>query len=292
MSLDTIEYVDQLGERLETFLDGRRVVWRRFGRGPDLVLLHGGHGSWLHWLRNIEPLSAGRTLWVPDMPGFGDSDAIADDGSDAQRLQGLADTLIESMLSVRASSQPVDMAAFSFGALVAAPMASRGLVRRLALLGPAGHGGRKPPRAPLIAGWHRKEGAERNLALRHNLATLMLAPANLDDLAIEVYERQCQMARFKVKTLVRTTGLWDMLAGFTGPLQVIWGEHDVTGIPAEAGPAIASRRANTTWHAIAGAGHWVQYERADTVSALLESWFQDSRGMHSAGGSLPTVPMS
>jgi len=283
MSLDTIERVDQLGERLDTHVDGRRVAWRRFGHGPDLVLLHGGHGSWLHWLRNIEQLSASRTLWVPDMPGFGDSDALPDIDSDAQRMQSLVESLTESMLSVRDSDEPVDMAAFSFGALVAAPMASRGLVRRLSLLGPAGHGGRKPPRAPLIAGWHRKESADREAALRHNLATLMLAPANRDDLAIEVYERQCRMARFKVKTLVRTTSLWDMLAGFNGPLQVIWGEHDVTGIPAEAGPDIASRRVNTTWHAIEGSGHWVQYERADAVSSLLNRWFQDPPSNPAAG---------
>jgi pimeloyl-ACP methyl ester carboxylesterase len=58
--------------------EGVRVRWRRFGTDttqPPLVLLHGGHGSWMHWLRNAEALSAGRTLWLPDMPGFNDSDA-------------------------------------------------------------------------------------------------------------------------------------------------------------------------------------------------------------------------
>ena len=32
--------------------------WREWGRGETLVLLHGGFGSWLHWVRNIEALSA------------------------------------------------------------------------------------------------------------------------------------------------------------------------------------------------------------------------------------------
>ncbi len=274
MSLDFIDRIEQQGTRVETDVGGCHIVWRRFGSGPDLVLLHGGHGSWLHWLRNIESLATRRTLWLPDMPGFGDSDAVSEEGSDGERLQRLVDVLIESMKQARTCLQPVDVAAFSFGALVAAHVASRGLVRRLALLGPVGHGGRKPLRAPLTAGWNRKEQAEREAALRHNLTTLMLDPLNLDDLAVEVYERQCNAARFKVKTLVRTAALLEMMSGFTGPLFLLWGEHDVTGVAAEVGPALQSQRANTTWHVIPHSGHWVQYERAAAVSSLLNDWFE------------------
>ncbi len=274
MSLAIIDRIELLGERVETEVSGCRIVWRRFGSGPDLLMLHGGHGSWLHWLRNIESLSASRTLWLPDMPGFGDSDAVSDEGSDDERLQRLVDLFIESMQCVRACDRPVDMAAFSFGALVAAHVASRGLVRKLALLGPVGHGGRKPPRAPLAAGWNRKGPAEREAALRHNLTTLMLDPDNLDALAVEIYRRQCNEARFKVKTLVRTAVLLEMMSGFTGPLFLLWGEHDVTGEAAEVGPALQSQRANTTWQAIPNSGHWVQYERAAAVSSLLQSWFE------------------
>ena len=38
-------------------------------------MLHGGAGSWTHWIRNIEAVAAaGRMACVPDLPGFGDSD--------------------------------------------------------------------------------------------------------------------------------------------------------------------------------------------------------------------------
>ena len=59
---------------------GGGVCWRGFGAGPALVLVHGGHGSWLHWVRNIEALSRSFTVWVPDLPGYGDSDDAATGG--------------------------------------------------------------------------------------------------------------------------------------------------------------------------------------------------------------------
>jgi hypothetical protein len=45
---------------------GGHVAWRRFGTGPPLVLLRGGHGRWLHWARNIRAWAKQHTVWVPD----------------------------------------------------------------------------------------------------------------------------------------------------------------------------------------------------------------------------------
>ncbi len=39
------------------------------------MLLHGGTGSWMHWVRNIEDLSRDFMLLVPDIPGSGESAA-------------------------------------------------------------------------------------------------------------------------------------------------------------------------------------------------------------------------
>jgi hypothetical protein len=68
--------------RFETPCGAGTMVWHTWGqatRRPELaplVLLHGGSGSWMHWLRNIPALAAsGRWVLVPDLPGFGDSAA-------------------------------------------------------------------------------------------------------------------------------------------------------------------------------------------------------------------------
>ncbi|MDB5843914.1 MAG: hydrolase-like protein, partial [Polaromonas sp.] len=50
------------------------MVWRCWGEGAPVVLLHGGSGSWTHWIRNIPTLVAcSRQVWAPDLPGFADS---------------------------------------------------------------------------------------------------------------------------------------------------------------------------------------------------------------------------
>ena len=48
------------------------AVHRR-GSGPDLVLFHGGMGSWKHWVRNVEPLATRFTVHALDHPSYGDS---------------------------------------------------------------------------------------------------------------------------------------------------------------------------------------------------------------------------
>src|ERR671931_2054547 len=67
--------LDAAAARILTACGDGRMVWRLWGSGPPLLLLHGGHGSWTHWIRTIPALAGQCTVVVPDMPGYGDSDA-------------------------------------------------------------------------------------------------------------------------------------------------------------------------------------------------------------------------
>src|SRR5579863_9848650 len=70
------ELVKSLAEEAEEILSpcGRGyMIWRAWGTGPLLVLLHGGYGSWAHWVRNIRPLASRFRVIAPDLPGLGDS---------------------------------------------------------------------------------------------------------------------------------------------------------------------------------------------------------------------------
>ena len=55
---DFVAALDRASTRRTTSSDAGTLVWRIWGSGPPLVLLHGGTGSWMHWVRNIEDLSS------------------------------------------------------------------------------------------------------------------------------------------------------------------------------------------------------------------------------------------
>ncbi|MDP2679043.1 MAG: alpha/beta fold hydrolase [Rhodoferax sp.] len=262
--------------------DGRRVCWRGFGAGSPVVLLHGGHGSWLHWLRNIEALAAHHAVWVPDLPGYGDSDhPVPNDG-----LPSLLEPMIATLNRLVGTDTPIDLVGFSFGGLVAAHVAARRpQVRRLALLGPVGHQGRRRPRGELRSWKVAVQSANASTLdeiMRHNLAMHMLhmAAQDIDPLAVQIHTEACLRTRFRSKEISRGGGLMAALAQRRGPSLLAWGEHDVTAEPEIIARALSDRLPGCHTHFIEGAGHWVQFERADDINRLLLAWLSaDSKDM-------------
>lgn len=253
---------------------GGQVTWRRMGSGPPLVLLHGGHGSWLHWVRNIEALAARYCVWTPDLPGYGDSDAPG-----GSALEDLAEATLTSLDALIGTATPFRLAGFSFGGLVAAWLAQqRSGVSHLALLGPAGHGGERRPRGELRP-WRGFEakGAAWVSAMRHNLLMHMLhSPEAIDFDAIDIHGTSCLRTRFHSKSISRAGGLAQRLADYAGPVFLAWGEHDVTAVPSQVAAALSRSRSHCDVHIIPDAGHWVQYEAPGPVNHLLLDWLEDN----------------
>ena len=254
---------------------GHQVCWHQMGDGPPLVLLHGGHGSWLHWVRNIEVLATRYTVWVPDMPGYGGSDAPPEPtmGSLVAITTGTLNQLVGDLT-------PVNLVGFSFGGLVAAHLAAqRQQIQRLALLGPGGHGGQRRPSGELLS-WRSAADAGNSgdrdalaRVMRHNLAVHMLHdPARIDALAVQVHTDACLHTRFHSKTISRSATLAAALDRYDGPVLLAWGEHDVTAQPEAIGRTLSAGRANCRTHVVADAGHWAQYEQPEAVNRLLLDW--------------------
>jgi pimeloyl-ACP methyl ester carboxylesterase len=268
--LEVIAHLDRLAKRHLIEHDGRLQCWREFGAGSPLVLLHGGHGSWLHWARNIEALAASHRVLVPDMPGYGDSDALPAGSG----FEGIVDALDASLDQLLGAGTAFDLAGFSFGGVIAGWLATRrGHVRRLALLGAVGHGSRRRQAGAMLS-WQDAVDEPTMLAhLRHNLGVLMLH-GPIDALALEIHRRSCVRTRFQSKKTSMSPVLTDALARLEIPVLMLWGEHDPTGDPGEIGPLWRGARAERVHDTIPAAGHWVQYEAAEEVNRRLAGWFQ------------------
>ena len=98
-----------------------RMMVRRSGAGPDLVLFHGGMGSWKHWIRNIGPLSTRFTVHVLDHPSYGDSAPVPRDTTGPAYL----DLVHGLFLEMFPGNAPLRLAGFSFGGAIAASLARR-----------------------------------------------------------------------------------------------------------------------------------------------------------------------
>ncbi len=267
--------VGALSQPFMTEVQGARVSWRRFGHGGRaLVLVHGGHGNWMHWLRNVEFLSARREVWVPDMPGCGESCAPAPGLTPVEQFEWIEATLQDSVEQLPLYQRGYDLVGFSFGALVASGLAGRGGVHRLALVGPAGHGAGRRSEF-VLKNWRDIDGVEgEREALRHNLSVLMLSGLSADDpLAFAIHEAGCRACRVSTRSVSRMGGLPEKLARLNIPVMALWGDRDVTAVPDVAAEALRLNTDGRAWQVISGAGHWVQYQKPDAVNRALDKWF-------------------
>jgi pyruvate dehydrogenase E2 component (dihydrolipoamide acetyltransferase) len=77
-------------------INGRDVHYFVAGHGDPLVVIHGGGGDAGTWLNNAAVLSDRYTVYVPDLPGFGDSQPL-DGDYDIPELAEFVDDFVSSL---------------------------------------------------------------------------------------------------------------------------------------------------------------------------------------------------
>lgn len=244
------------------------TVWRAWGAGPPLVLLHGASGSWTHWIRNVGPLAERFRVLAPDLPGFGDSDDVPE----PHTAEGLADLVAAGLHGLAPPPATLDLAGFSFGGIVGGLVAARlgPRVRTLVLLGAGGFGLTPPPPPPLTPVRRGMTDDEIRRAHHDNLRILMLArPESADDLAVTLQADNVARARFKTGGIPTSDVLLRALPSIRARIVAIWGARDAFGLVEERRRILAAARPDFESRTIEGAGHWAAYEAADRVNAAL-----------------------
>lgn len=269
--------LESTADRIETPCGTGAMVWRfwtspRDGarRRPVLVLLHGGYGSWAHWVKAITLLAPDHDVLAPDMPGFGQS-AMPPKPYDADSLGSILCDGLQQILDTR----PCIPIGFSFGGILAGQLAMRyaGAVRRLVLVGTGGLGAPRPEMPDLVRRSAKMSRDDVVAAHRRNLEILMMADAAaIDPLALHIQQWNTAHARVKSRPISATPALAAVLPHVKAPLTGIWGAQDAT-----AGPYLEDRRQvlarfdpDLLFHVIPNAGHWVMYEAPETFVRTLD----------------------
>ena len=266
------------------------MVFRRWscpepGR-ETILLVHGGSGSWSHWYRNIEYLRKRFDVFAVDLPGLGDTSALAA-GYCAEDAASAVSHGLESMgeLSMSALSMSArgafHLVAFSWGCVVASQLARSHSLKSLMLIGPAAVGDvlRRDLIKPLIRRTKDMTEAEVFAANKENLARLMIYNREeIDDLAIYLQTINTNRSRFNSAQFATSSLVLDGVKAIATPLKVMYGDHDaaaggLAGIESRR-ELFQAARPDTVFEIIPDAGHWLQYEQSEVFNKKCKQWVE------------------
>lgn len=255
--------------------EGTKISFRKWGEvGPILVMLHGGYGSWMHWLNNVDELSKKFRVVVPDMPGFGESELLPYLPTLDQYAQILVDALNELL-----PDEQYNIVGFSFGSAIGSHMMKFAYekVSRLTLVG-YNRTGNMPFKRPKMKSWRDVNSKEELFeAQRFNLSVMMLhKEEKIDDLAITVQTLNTRGGKVRSLDIVATHDLPSRLLGVNKPIDIIWGEFDVTLINGIDNAIDRMRELipEVKYHVIDNTGHWVQFEEPEQFNKIIYDIYQ------------------
>ena len=248
------------------------------GSGAPLLLIHGLGGSWRSWETILDDLAAEREVIAVDLPGFGETPALAAAPTIAAHADALEGFIAEHDLG------EVACVGSSMGARLALELARRGAVGPTVALDPGGF-------------WNQREVRffETTIAASVNLMRL-LAPV-LPALAANPVSRTALLAQFSARpwaldgdvvltelrsflaTDVFESTLHELAHGPTqagaaetrAPVVIGWGRQDRVCFPRQATTA-ANRFPAARFHWFDRCGHFPHWDQREaTVRLVLES---------------------
>jgi len=239
------------------------------GDGPALILIHGGHGSWTHWVANIEPLARRRRVIALDLPGFGASFNPKPTYT-IEQYAGAVRGVLDALEIDRAA-----IAGFSFGCVVSAATARAepSRITHLAMTNPPGIG----PASPVAAAIQKSlsESSIRR-GLRHgaveSLRQLQLFNHELiDDAVVDMMVANVRQTRFVSRGLSRVSNTDRIVSEVKQPTLVMIGREDIHrqhGL-AETLRILPQVAPHAQICLIERARHWLQFDRAALFNELL-----------------------
>jgi abhydrolase domain-containing protein 6 len=257
-------------------VDGGRVLVAELGSGPPLVLIHGLAGTYRYWLPSARRLAAHYRVLIPDVPGFGGSDAAEHPFSllaAGQRLLAACEA--------RGAARHV-LVGHSLGGPIAvlvaghAPARASGVVLASTTGLSSERAWRRHVLLPIMRRALRSERTWENLLAAHPslrgivFSQMLTRPRELDAITTRMLVGGAALARQLGDSLQASLDcdVRDTVRDLPLPLGVVWGEYDKTVSIEDA--ALALRlRPDARGQVIRDAGHVPMVEEPDAFAAAL-----------------------
>ncbi len=272
---------EEKSKKIFTKTNETKICWRVWGNGKPIIFLHGGYGSWKHWIKQINFFSKKFTIYIPDMPGFGDSSDLIKPHTPEKISKNLTKGFLQ---IISDHTVNLNIVGFSFGGLIAGHLAfqlkkSKLHVDKVVLVGPGGLGAKRGPMEEMIRRTPDMSNKQILEAHKKNLSILMFAKTtNIDALSLYIQIQNTKSHRIKSRPISSTDTLKKILSKQRIPLYVLWGEKDST-----VGPYLEERltilrkiNPNVRFHIEFNAGHWIMYEKPKSFNKILYKILTDS----------------
>ena len=258
------------GAFTESFVEaaGLRIQLRRGGTGAPLLILHSELGA-PGWLRAYEELARHFTVYVPSLPGFGQS-ARPDWIVSVRDLAAWVTWCVRDLKL----AQPLPVIGTSLGGWVAAEIATMnsGLFSKMVLVGSAG----LQPEAEHVWDYFMHSNREA-------LAQAFCDPANApeyaryygkewtsEDEAQAEWNREMS-ARLLWKPYMRSHTLPALLAGIGTPTLVVWGREDAI-IPVSVCQRFVRAIPGARSHVLERCGHLPEMEQPEAFVRVVREF--------------------
>lgn len=274
--------------RDEAVVDGIRTAWFAYGdpASPPIVLVHGYRGDH-HGLETIAAHLIGHRVIVPDLPGFGETDAPADTSIDTYA------SWLVAFVAAEAPSAPV--LGHSFGSIVVAAAAAAGLdAERIVLVNPIAQPALEGPQRILsrcTLGWYRAAAAVPE-AVGHAMLSspvivrgMSLVMTKSRDRAMRRWIHDQHDRYFSAfasrasvvggfETSIRTN-VGHYAAAIAQPVLLVAADRDdITPLAAQR--ELARRFPDARVAVLHGTGHLVHYEQPDQVAARVRRFLAEA----------------
>lgn len=250
-------------------VNGRPCRVREKGAGEPVGFL-AGIGGLSGWTPFLDRLAARRRVVVPSVPGFPGAE-----GHD------LLDSQLDWILAVQdlleaAGLAGADLVASSVGAALAADAAAcgRGLVRRLALIGPLGV---FDEAEPVVDVWAQRPGVLPELVCADpaNFRAAVSAPEGEDPVEAEVLLLRAHEAAARLLWPISDTGLAKRLPRIRGDVLLVWGAADRVVPFGYARRFAKLLGGESRIERVSGAGHLAELDAPDEVARRVLDFLGD-----------------